>query len=176
MAPSRVDRARRVAVIGWGNPGRGDDDLGRLFVERLAGMVPLHPHWPALHLVSVHQLQLEQALGLEACDLALFVDAAVDLNEWFSLNVVRPNVAAPWTGHAADPGWLLQVYRQAFRRTPPPSFLLRLRATSFRFAAPLSRIARQSLDRGLLFAGSLLEQPRPAVWRSRCDRRARRAA
>ena len=76
-----------LLVLAWGNPSRGDDALGPLLAERLLA----HAGAPSLvgrvEVLTDFQLQVEHALDLVGRERILFVDAALDLAEPFT---VRP--------------------------------------------------------------------------------------
>ena len=59
-----------VLVFGWGNPSRGDDALGPLFVEAVEAM-----KLPGIECLTDFQLQVEHALDLRRRSRILFVDA-----------------------------------------------------------------------------------------------------
>ena len=63
-------------VFGWGNPGRGDDALGPLLIERLEAARALRPGWEGVELLCDFQLQIEHALDLQGRARVLFVDAS----------------------------------------------------------------------------------------------------
>ena len=69
---------RRVLVIGYGNPLRGDDALGPLVAEQLRQTLPAD--WTAggaVEILTCHCLTPELAIDLGQATLAVFVDAAV---------------------------------------------------------------------------------------------------
>jgi hydrogenase maturation protease len=69
------DVTRRVLVIGYGNPLRGDDGLGRVIAARVAESA--RPQ--GIEVVVAHQLTPELAESISRADLVIFVDAAADL-------------------------------------------------------------------------------------------------
>ncbi|MDP3326412.1 MAG: Ni/Fe hydrogenase, partial [Hydrogenophaga sp.] len=64
-----------LLVFGWGNPSRGDDALGPLLVEQLAGLAQMSSG--RLECLTDFQLQVEHALDLRGRERVLFVDAAI---------------------------------------------------------------------------------------------------
>ena len=60
-------------LIGYGNPGRGDDGLGPAFARRMAAR-----ELPALRVEIDYQLTVEHALMISAARTVVFVDAALD--------------------------------------------------------------------------------------------------
>ena len=70
-----IGDARRVLVIGYGNPLRGDDGIGRVIAEHIAET--LRPE--AIDVVVAHQLTPELTEPISRSGLVIFVDAAVHL-------------------------------------------------------------------------------------------------
>ena len=118
-----------LLVFGWGNPSRGDDALGPLLVEQLAGLAQMSSGW--LECLTDFQLQVEHALDLRGRERVLFVDAAIGLQTPFAVSTVVPAPVAGFTTHALSPEALLQVYRDLERAEPPPCTLLAIRAQRF---------------------------------------------
>ena len=71
-----------LLVLGVGNPSRGDDALGPLFIERAAEALKERVAAGELELLTDFQLQIEHALDLEGRRRVVFVDASL-LEPWF---------------------------------------------------------------------------------------------
>jgi hydrogenase maturation protease len=78
--------AGRVLVIGYGNSLRGDDGLGRMVAARMSeraamrrGVGGAAPAFRDIEVIDAHQLTPELAEPLSRADLAIFIDAAIDL-------------------------------------------------------------------------------------------------
>lgn len=148
-----------LLVFGWGNPSRGDDALGPLLVEQLAGRAQAR----RLECLTDFQLQVEHALDLVGRERVLFVDAAIGLQTPFAVRTVLPAPVAGFTTHALAPEALLRVYHDLERAEPPPCTLLAIRAQRFELGeAPgeqaLSDLA-QALAWALAWAGLTEEIP-----------------
>lgn len=149
-----------LLVLAWGNPSRGDDALGPLLAERLL------PHAGAPSLVgrvevlTDFQLQVEHALDLLGRERILFVDAALDLAEPFT---VRPLQAARGGGigsHALAPEAVLQVYEDLHGRPAPPATLLGIRAKAFELGTAPSADALADLEQAIAWTrGWLAGEP-----------------
>lgn len=143
-----------LLVFGWGNPSRGDDALGPLFVERI-----IAKNLPGVECLTDFQLQVEHALDLHGRSRILFVDA--------SLEAAAPFVAAPiaaardasFTTHAMTPQAVLQVYRDLEDADPPPCWLLAIRGEHFELGAPPGAEARKNLEAALAWATRWLKAP-----------------
>jgi hydrogenase maturation protease len=141
-----------LLVFGWGNASRGDDALGPLFVQRLAGLLT-----PAqslgVELLEDYQLQVEHALDLVGRERVLFVDASVDAVAPFNAAPVVAAQAAEAGSHALSPAALLRVYLRINGEAAPPCTLLAIRGERFGLGEPLSEAAAANLDAALSWAG-----------------------
>lgn len=135
-------------LFGIGNPSRGDDALGYLFIEeahiRFADLIECGE----LEVMTDFQLQIEHALDLEGRDHVLFIDASVDTAAPFTLTPVTCVAPAPLS-HAMSPAALLGVVADLGQRPPKRVEVLAIRGESFELGAPLSALARIHLDEAL---------------------------
>jgi hydrogenase maturation protease len=136
-----------ILVFGWGNPSRGDDALGPLFVDRLTELA-----LPGVECITDFQLQVEHALDLQDRRCALFVDASVDVAAPFAVSVIGPLQDASFTSHAMSPQSVLQVYSDLNDAPPPPSWLLAIRGERFELGEPLSGNAARNIEAALAWA------------------------
>ena len=145
----------RTLVLGYGNPGRGDDGLGPALVAGLEGRTGA-----AVTLQTAMQLQPEHVLDLEAHDRCLLVDAGLETPAPFRFEPLRPRRDASAFSHALSPWALLHVYRTTLRRPPPPAFLLTIAGSRFGLGETLSVPARRHLDRAMAFVITWLADAR----------------
>jgi len=141
-----------LLVLAWGNPSRGDDALGPLLAERLLVHAETASLMGCVEVLTDFQLQVEHALDLVGRERVLFVDAALDLAEPFT---VRPLQAARGGGigsHALAPEAVLQVYQDLHGQPPPPATLLALRACAFELGTAPGAKAMADLDQALAWA------------------------
>ena len=155
---------KSLLVIAVGNPSRGDDALGTLFLERLAEGRELLHNQDEIELLTDFQLQIEHAVDLENRALALFVDASVACHSPFQFTRLQPVEDAGYTSHALSPAAVLCVYGQINADPPPPAFQLAIRGECFELGEPLSAAAEANLASALKFAGQLLKQPVVEIW------------
>ncbi|MDS4057458.1 MAG: Ni/Fe hydrogenase, partial [Candidatus Contendobacter sp.] len=101
-----------MLVLAVGNPSRGDDALGPLFLERLTVLREQIGAWNDIELLTDFQLQIEHAVDLENRTLALFVDASVSCPPPFQFTRPRPARDTSYTSHALSPAAVLHVYQQ----------------------------------------------------------------
>ncbi|RLJ61660.1 hydrogenase maturation protease [Sulfurisoma sediminicola] len=143
-----------ILIFGWGNPSRGDDALGPLFVERIE----------ALGLAGVEcqtdfQLQVEHALDLENRHRILFVDASIEAPAPFAVTALEASRDASFSTHAMTPEAVMQVYVELHDEPPAPCTLLAICGERFELGEPLSPGAAAHLDAALAWARQWLVAP-----------------
>jgi hydrogenase maturation protease len=128
-------------ILGWGNPGRGDDGLGpaltELLGERLRGDVRVE---------SDYQLQVEDASECASHRRVIFVDADRAGPAPFSCHrLAAADSGFSFSSHSVSPGGLLAITRELFGREPE-AWLVGVRGYDFdEFHEGLSRRARANL-------------------------------
>jgi hydrogenase maturation protease len=139
-------------IFGWGNPGRGDDALGPLFVERIEAMRDDHPEWGAVDVLTDFQLQVEHALDLAGRQRVLFVDAdAANSAEphAFEVRPLAPSQDQSYTTHAMSPQAIMQVYNLTQDGPLPDCRLLAIQGLSFELGEDLTATAAANLAAAL---------------------------
>jgi len=137
-----------LLVFGWGNPSRGDDALGPLFVEQLKALTG-EDAADRVDFLDEYQLQIEHALDLVGRTAVLFVDASVDCTIPFQTIPLCAARDASFTSHALSPGAVMEVYRQLSRNEPPPCTLLAIRGRRFGLGEMPERLALSNLAQAL---------------------------
>ena len=150
-----VSAVAPVLVFGWGNPSRGDDALGPLFIEQAARMTG-KADCADIEYLTDFQLQVEHALDLLDRERVLFVDASVAATAPFEVSALRPEPDTNVTTHAMSPSAVMQVFERLHDHAPPPCTLLAIRATRFELGEPLSDAAAENLARALAWYHSWL--------------------
>ena len=161
-----------VVVFAVGNPSRGDDAIGPLLAERLD-----REGLPGVEVVVDFQLQVEHALDLEDRRLAVFVDAAVDLDAPFELRPVYARRDDSYTTHALSPAAVLETYARITGREPPPACCLAVKGECFDLGRAASRSALGNVEEAwprlralalaqALEAGGGQVDSSPAIWSS----------
>lgn len=154
-----------VLILACGNPSRGDDALGPLFLDRLVELQEQHDDdWNNVELLTDFQLQIEHAVDLENRALALFVDASVSCPAPYQFTRLQPIRDASYTSHALSPAAVLHVYQQIHHVPPPPAFQLAIRGESFELGEPLSATAEANLAAALAFADRLFARQEVRTW------------
>lgn len=140
-----------ILIFGWGNPSRGDDALGPLFVERIEAL-----GLPGVECLTDFQLQVEHALDLQDRERILFVDASLDVGSEndapFRHRRLFPARDATFSTHAMTPEAVMQVFLDLHDEDPPPCELLAIRGERFELGEPLTPSAAAHLDAALHWA------------------------
>lgn len=145
-------------IFGWGNPSRGDDALGPLFIEHFASLAERHPEWGEIECLTDFQLQVEHALDLQGRRRVLFVDASLVAASPCTLEPIAAARDVSFTTHAMSPQAVLRVYADIEDNAPPPAWLLAIRGESMELGAALSVAATQHLEAALLLAAEWMIQ------------------
>jgi len=157
-------RVPDLLILAVGNPSRGDDALGPLFLERLGEWRERGGDWEGVELLTDFQLQIEHAVDLENRALVLFVDASVSCPPPYQFARLGPARDTSYTSHALSPAAVLHVYEQINRAPSPPAFSLAIRGERFELGEPLSPTAQTNLAAALEFAGRLLARRDVERW------------
>ncbi len=156
--------AKPLVVIGYGNPGRGDDALGPECLHRLMALQKLRPNWSAIELIEDLQLNPEHAVDLLDRELILFIDADVSCPPPFTFTRLQPARDTSYSTHVMSPAAVIHVYEEVYGRQAPPSFLLSLRGQNFELGAPMSANAETNLESACRFCEQLWESANLAAW------------
>lgn len=133
-----------LLVLGWGNPSRGDDALGPLFVEQLRASLG-EGCTGRVEFLDDFQLQVEHALDLLGRRRVLFVDASLDCAAPFEATALQAARDTSFTTHAMSPASVLQVFRDLYDAEPPPCTQLAIRGTAFGLGEPAGDAALANL-------------------------------
>jgi hydrogenase maturation protease len=157
-----------LLVFGWGNPSRGDDAIGPLFIEQLRALAG-DGLGGRVEFLDDYQLQIEHALDLAGRTSVLFVDASLDCVAPFEVRSLRAARDVTFTTHALSPESVMEVYRDLHRTEPPPCTLLAIRARRFGLGEQPERLALSHLSKalawGLIWLASAGEPCGPATVR-----------
>jgi hydrogenase maturation protease len=135
---------KRILVIGYGNPGRGDDGLGPALAERLEAM-----NIPGITVDSDYQLSIEHAAMAAEHDIVVFADADGAAEEPFYLRPLEEEPYGRFTSHSVAPGEILHIARSCFDAAPA-GYLMGMRGEVFEpFTEGLSPSALEGLEAAL---------------------------
>ena len=150
----------KFLLLGYGNPGRGDDALGPELVARVAKM-----QLDDIECQNDMQLQVEHVADLDDCDQVLFVDADMSCAEPFEFYQIGAGKDDSYTSHAMSPFSLLHAYRQVYGMDAPPAFLLRIRGYDFGLGDPMSDKASDNLEAAMKQVVEICFTASPSLWR-----------
>lgn len=161
--------ARDVLVIAVGNRSRGDDALGPLLLDRLAGWLA-DACCPAdagrFELLEDYQLQPEHALDLKGRELVLFLDAGTGTCEPVSLRRVRSRPSIAFTTHAMDPEQVLDVCERVLGPPVPPAWALCMKGDSFGLGEGPRAAALENLEAAWALLRTLCLRPDAGAWQA----------
>lgn len=100
-----------MRLIGYGNPGRGDDGLGPAFAQGLSDL-------PGLTVETDYQLTVDHALLIADADPVVFADALMHANEPFTFTFISPAETHDLTSHSLSPTAVLALSATLFDATP----------------------------------------------------------
>ena len=133
-------------LIGYGNPGRGDDGLGPAFARRIAAR-----QLPGITIDIDYQLTVDHALMISEAETVVFADAALDAEAAYYFRPMDESVGEALGSHTVTPQAALALARLLFGAAPR-GFILGLRGEKFgEMAEGLSTVASNSLDAAQAF-------------------------
>ncbi len=147
---------RKILVIGYGNPSRGDDGLGPALAARVA-----EKEIPGVRAENPFQLSIEDALQVAEQDVVIFADAALEGPEpFFFLPQEGETGKETFTTHSVRPGSLVALAEELFS-SRAEAWVLGIRGYDFEmFREGLTSKARKNLEEAVRFLVPLLEEGR----------------
>jgi hydrogenase maturation protease len=140
-------------VIGYGNPGRGDDGLGPALAELIEAM--------SLAGVTVeidYQLTVDHAALIAAHDVVVFADAMMGLAAPFRLTEIGTTPPDALGSHQVTPEAALALAQLLFGHRPP-SWMLAIAGDQFgEVTEGLSPVAEASLAKAAGFLPDWISQ------------------
>ena len=149
----------KLLILGYGNPGRGDDALGPELVESVQ-----KDGFSDIECQHDMQLQVEYVTDLQDRELILFIDADASCVAPFHFSEISAEKDDSYTSHAMTPHAVLHAYKQVFGVDAPPAFLLRIRGYQFELGESLSEAASANLNAATLFTRKLLKTQGISHW------------
>lgn len=133
-----------VLVLGYGNPGRGDDALGPLLLAKLEAWLPDQPAL-AVDTLCDMQLNIEHVLEVAGRQRVLLIDAARCGPLPFTCRPVTAQTDFRHSTHTLSPAGLLALCHQVGVPEPASTELLAIPGEAFALGDALSDTARQGL-------------------------------
>lgn len=135
-----------VLLIGYGNPGRGDDGLGPAFARRIEARA-----LPGVTVEIDYQLTVDHALMISGFPTVVFADAALDAEGPFYFRRLDADGAQALGSHSVSPEAALGLAGLLFGARPG-GYVLGLGGSRFgAMAEGLSGPAEENLDRAEAF-------------------------
>lgn len=144
----------KLLIYGYGNPGRQDDGLGILLVERLEEWAESN----GFHHIDFeynYQLNIEDALTISEYTQVLFADASIEDIEDIKLAKVMPTEKTEFTMHAMLPGFILHLCQSLYDKFPD-TFILSIKGYEFELKEGLTNKAITNLDKAYAFVSERL--------------------
>jgi len=132
--------SRKVLIIGYGNPLRGDDGVGQIAAEALRAH-----QLAGTKIIACHQLTPELAESVAQSEITVFIDAAADISPGeIVIDQLIDESAPPSLGHHLDPGALALFARRLYGGAPK-TFLVKVGAETFEFGEKLSETVQNAV-------------------------------
>jgi hydrogenase maturation protease len=133
----------RILVLGYGNPGRGDDGLGPAVATAIERLGLCH-----VTAYDNYQLNMEDAIEVAEHDVVWFVDATKTGPSPYAVSVLAPVGSVEFTSHIMRPQTVLAIAQQCYGKVPS-AFLLGIRGYEFEFVEELTPGAADNLGAAL---------------------------
>lgn len=137
-AKAMAENGGRCAVIGIGNPDRGDDALGREVVRQLSGTMPAH-----VELIGLDGEAASLLAKLDGADIAYLVDACISgappgsIQRFDATTTPLPHDGFAMSTHGLGLAEAIELAR-ALGQLPESCVVYAVEAASFEAGAPLS--------------------------------------
>ncbi len=151
----------KILLYGYGNPGRQDDGLGNVFIDRIEEWIKKQGI-EGIELDSNYQLNIEDAEAISGKDLAIFIDASVEDIEDYCISKVTESSEITYTTHAASPGYIVDLCKQIYGKAPV-TYLVHIKGVEWAFKEGLTEKAVSHLEMALEAIKPFLLNPQPLI-------------
>jgi hydrogenase maturation protease len=138
-----VDHRSSIVVVGYGNPLRSDDGIGRRIAQELRSRLDTS----RIQIIECHELTPEMADIIRSAMLVVFVDSAIDgfPGEMRHLRLERSSVAGsiPTLSHGRTPDALMALTANLYGVTPA-AHLFTVSGSSFEYGEIFSSAVAQA--------------------------------
>jgi hydrogenase maturation protease len=150
-------KSQSILLIGYGNPLRGDDAVGRVVARAVEQW-----YLPNVNVLILHQLAPELAEDLAKVDSVYFIDACVDITlEHPRVKEIESNYSPVKVSHFSSPQDLLALTKQLYG-CMPRAYLIEIPAEAFELDERLSAKAQLGVSEVLEFLHVALKVPQIA--------------
>ncbi len=142
---------KKILIYGFGNPGRQDDGLGVLLVEKIEHWVKELNLQQLVRTESNYQLNIEDSELIKDFDLVVFVDASTEDIENIKFEKLKPSTPqVEFTMHASSPGFVLHLCNKLFNSNPE-SYLLHIKGYEWEMKETITSRANKNLNKAFEF-------------------------
>jgi hydrogenase maturation protease len=128
-----------IRLIGYGNPGRGDDGLGPALAARMVDE-------PGVLVAHAYQLTVDHALLIADARIVVFADALMNADTPYEFNPVAASAMHDVTSHSLSPQAVLALCQTLYGHTPQ-AFVLGITGHDFgEVKEGLSPLAQNNLS------------------------------
>ncbi|MEX2602982.1 MAG: hypothetical protein WD361_02205 [Gracilimonas sp.] len=147
-----------ILIYGYGNPGRQDDGLAKMLIDKAEAWVE-KKRFKNVSLDVNYQLQVEDITDMYDKDLVIFADASMEENvEDFLITPLTANDQATFSMHAVAPAYLLALCQKIYG-LHPLSYLLHIRGYEWNLNEEITPEALQNLDKAWETLQLILNEP-----------------
>ncbi len=139
----------KTLIYAYGNPGRMDDGLGSVFVERISKWID-EQGIKNIEFDCNYQLNIEDAHNIKDKDLVIFVDASQEEIDDYLLTKVDQSSKISFTSHEASPAYIYYLCKDLFDKDPA-TYLLHIKGYDWTFKQGLTEKAQDNLEASLEF-------------------------
>lgn len=141
-----------LLIIGYGNPGRGDDGLGPALAARIEEQA-----WPGVTVEADYQLTVEDAAAVARHRVVIFADATVS-GPAFAFRRVDGQPEVGFSTHSVSPAAVVALARELFG-AQPEAYVLAIRGYEFgSFDEHLSAAAQANLAAAAAFVSEVVRK------------------
>ncbi|MBI2428823.1 MAG: hydrogenase maturation protease [Ignavibacteriales bacterium] len=141
---------KKILLHAYGNPGRGDDGLGNVFIEEMETWLK-STGLQSVSTDSNYQLNVEDVAEMIHYDIVIFIDASTADIDSYSFTTVQPAPHTSFTTHSISPASLLSLCMELYTHHPLV-YLLQIKGDQWEFSEGLSADARKNLQNAVQFA------------------------
>lgn len=147
-----------ILVYGYGNPGRQDDGLGKVLIDKAELWVEKE-RLPNITLDVNYQLQVEDITNMHDKDVIIFVDASMEESvEHFLITPLHADEQDTFSMHAISPAYLLALCQKIYGHYPP-AYMLHIRGYEWNINENITPTALQNLENAWNLLKKVLREP-----------------
>lgn len=139
----------KILFYGYGNPGRQDDGLGVIFVDRLEAWVK-EQGIAQVGFDANYQLNIEDADTAAEYDVVIFVDASTEDIADFKLSQIEPSDKSSFSMHSVSPAFIVHLCQDMYHQKPG-AFLVHIKGYEWALQEGLTPQAEANLSKVLTF-------------------------